>query len=302
VTRSAPRYVLGAVASLVLLAVALTAVTYPRQSWAYLTHWTGSPRTTRPYVQAGGDALLRLAVVGDVGDSGHRLDATASAIAALAGDRGFDALAVLGDNSYPVGDPSRLDETIFEPFGPVLDHGTTLLAILGNHDVMDGNAAGQVAALGMPARWWAAERAGTLLVGLDSNQVADPDQAAWLESTLRSSSARWKVVFVHHPPYSAGYQGSNQRVRAVFAPIFERGGVNLVLSGHDHDYQRSKPQNGVVYVVSGAAAGSRRTSSRDFTAMSFSWHHFVELTVYEDRLVGKAVNQDGRVADEWTLR
>ena len=83
-------------------------------------------------------------------------------------------------------------------------------------------------------------------------------------------------------------------MRDAFAPLFERYGVQLVLSGHDHDYQRSEPINGVTYVVSGAAAGTRRTGEADFTAVSFSWHHFVDIDVFADRLVLRAVNQDER--------
>jgi 3',5'-cyclic AMP phosphodiesterase CpdA len=106
---------------------------------------------------------------------------------------------------------------------------------------------------------------------------------------------------VHHPPFSAGYQGSNGDVRRAFVPLFERYGVQLVLSGHDHDYQRSQPVNGVTYVVTGGAAETRRTGEDDFTAVSFSWHHFVELGVFPDRLELRAVNQDLRVADDAVL-
>ena len=86
-----------------------------------------------------------------------------------------------------------------------------------------------------------------------------------------------------------------------FSPLFERYGVQLVLSGHDHDYQRSVPQNGVTYVVSGAAAGTRRTGEASFTATSFSWHHFVDIAVYPDHLLLRAINQDLRVADLATI-
>ena len=140
-----------------------------------------------------------------------------------------------------------------------------------------------------------------LIVGLDTNVWDDPTQLAFLEETLASSDATWRIVTLHHPPYSAGYQGSNLDVRETFVPVFERFGVQLVLSGHDHDYQRSKEINGVTYVVTGAAAGTRRTGEADFTAVSFSWHSYVELGIYPDRLVGRALNQDDRVADEWTL-
>lgn len=103
---------------------------------------------------------------------------------------------------------------------------------------------------------------------------------------------------LHHPPYSAGYQGSNDAVRRTFVPVFERHGVQLVLSGHDHDYQRSRPINGVTYVVSGAASGTCGTGEEDFTAVSYSWLHFIEIGVFPDRLVVRAVNSELRVADE----
>lgn len=270
---------------------------------SYLTHWKGSPTRTWAYVPspAGDRPTLRIAVVGDMGDSGARLESTARAIDRLSGDDPFDVLLLLGDNVYPAGDPARLPDVVFRPFGPVLDRGARLLAILGNHDVLAGYGDEQMAALGMPGSWWSVERSGLLLVGLDSNQSDNPEQRAWLERTLRESTAPWKIVALHHPPYSAGYQGSNESARAAFGPLFERYGVQLVLSGHDHDYQRSRVIGGVTYVVTGAAAGSRRTGEADFTAVSFSWHSYVELGVYPDRLTVQALNQDNRVADEWVI-
>lgn len=286
----------------VLFAAGSLTATYPRQVRAYLTHWKGSPRSTVAYempAEAGG--LVRVAVAGDVGDSGTRLSRTADGIAALQGETGYDGLLLLGDNVYPNGDPRRLPETVFEPFAPVLERGAALMAIVGNHDVRDGHGLPQIRALGMGGLWWAKTFGDALFIGLDSNQPDNPTQLRWLERTLATSRSNWKIVSLHHPPYSAGYQGSSLDVREAFTPIFERYGVQLVLSGHDHDYQRSVPIGGVTYVVSGAAAGSRRTSERDFTAASFAWHHFVELDIYADRLVGRAVNQSGRVADTWTL-
>jgi 3',5'-cyclic AMP phosphodiesterase CpdA len=154
----------------------------------------------------------------------------------------------------------------------------------------------------MPGRWWAKRIGDVLFVGLDTNDPQNPRQLAFLERTLGSSDARWKIVALHHPPYSAGYQGSSEDVRRVFSPIFEKYHVPLVLSGHDHDYQRSEKIRGVTYVVSGAAGGTRRTGADDFTAESFSWHHFLDLAIFPDRVVGRAVNQDGRVADSFVLR
>lgn len=85
-------------------------------------------------------------------------------------------------------------------------------------------------------------------------------------------------------------------------PVLERHGVQLALSGHDHDYQRSRAMNGVTYVISGAGSGTRRTGGSEFTEVSYSRRHFLDLAVYPDRLVTRAVDFEGRVMDEFTLR
>ncbi|HET6954549.1 MAG TPA: metallophosphoesterase [Acidimicrobiales bacterium] len=288
-----------AVAAVMGLAVLAVGLVYRDQIGRYATHWKGSPTHTvawAPFPPAD-PLLLHLAVAGDVGDSGPRIRATGRAVARIDRVQPFDGLVLLGDNVYPSGDPAGLGDSVFGPFAEVLDHAP-LFAVLGNHDVKNGNAPGQVAALGMGGRWWSHDFGDVLLVGLDSNSVGDAGQRAWLEDTLAASTETWRIVVLHHPPYSAGYQGSSLAVRRAFAPLFERYGVQLVLSGHDHDYQRSKPINGVTYIVSGAAAGSRRTGEDAFTAASFSWHHFTEVAVFADHLVVRAVNQDRRVADE----
>jgi 3',5'-cyclic AMP phosphodiesterase CpdA len=302
--RYPPLRVFVAVLLATVLAVgAFFFVSYRRQVIAYLTHWEGSPTHTEPFVPfaAGSQPELHVAVVGDIGESGARLDATAAAMARAGTTDPYDVLLLLGDNVYPAGDPDRLGATVFEPFGPVLDSGAELLAILGNHDIKLGREDEQLDALGMPGPWWAKTIGDVLFVGLDSNQVDDVEQLAFLERTLRDSTATWKFVAVHHGPYSAGYQGSDKDVRETFVPLFERYGVQLVLSGHDHDYQRSEVMNGVTYIVTGGAATTRRTGSHDFTEESFSWHHFVDLNVFDDHLVVRAVNQDLRVADEATI-
>jgi 3',5'-cyclic AMP phosphodiesterase CpdA len=286
--------------TIIVVLVAVVGLRYHDQIIRYVTHLKGSPTQTVAWAPFPADdpPELHLAVAGDIGYSSSRLDATAAAIGELDMWQPIDALALLGDNVYPSGDPAMLPDTVFTPFAPLLDSGTTLLAVLGNHDVKDGHAAGQVAALGMPGRWWDRHDGDVLIIGLDSNLVDDSAQLAWLERTLAIATERWRIVMLHHPPYSAGYQGSDDDVRRAFVPLFERYGVQLVLSGHDHDYQRSVPINGVTYVVTGGAATTRRTGENDYTAVSFSWHHFVEVAVFPDRLALRAINQDLRVADE----
>lgn len=300
--RHTRRWVLGGLGAVLVTGV-VVAYPYRRQIRSYLTHWKGGPDETVPLttLPPGTPRLLHVAVAGDTGDSGSRLDATADAIAEWGTVDPYQVLLLLGDNVYPNGDPERLQETVFEPFAATLASGAELLAILGNHDVKDDHGAAQMEALGMDGRWWMRQYGDVMIVGLDSTIAEDPDQVAWVENILANSTARWRVVAVHHPPYSAGYQGSNLKVREIYQPIFERHGVQLVLSGHDHDYQRSEPINGVIYVVSGAGSGTRRTGEASFTAVSYSFHHFLDMNVFADHIVVRAVSQSLGVADEFTV-
>ena len=189
---------------------------------------------------AAAQSSTRLALVGDVGTG----DAVSRAVAeAVGGSGAFDGLVLLGDNVYPDGDPRLLDQTVFGPYGEVLRRAR-LCALLGNHDVKDGNANGQVRALGMPGRWYSRSFGDLLLVCLDTNRVSSAQQRSWLESTLRGAGQRWRVVAMHAPAYSAGKHGSNQQVRSTWGPLFEEHGVQLVVAGHDHNYQVSRPQAG----------------------------------------------------------
>ena len=297
----------------ILLAVALVVALlagvalfgpYGRQVRSTLTHPVGSPTHTEPLTPfaPGKEPATRVAVAGDVGEPGGRAAKTGEAIARAGRDRQYDALLLLGDNVYPNGDPARLEERVFRPFAPVLSTGAELLAILGNHDVKANHADAQMRALGMPGRWWSRRVGEMLIVGLDSNEPDNPVQRAWLARTLAASDAPWKVVALHHPPYSSGYQGSDKAARQSFSPLFERYGVQLVLSGHEHDYERTKPIDGVTYVVSGAGSNTRRTGRSSFTAKAVSWHHFVDLAVFPDHLLVRAVNQKDRVFDEFVIR
>ncbi|HEX5096487.1 MAG TPA: metallophosphoesterase [Acidimicrobiia bacterium] len=268
-----------------------------------LTHWKGRPAHTEPYTPFPAPAMprVRIAVAGDVGKRGRHASAIAAAVARAGTERAYNVLLLLGDNVYPRGDPALLPTTVFEPYRPVLAAGATLLAILGNHDVMRGHGPEQLRRLGQAGPWWSHCVDGVLIVGLDSTRVDDATQRTWLEATLRDTDARWKIVAIHASPYSSGYQGSSRAVREAFVPLFERYGVRLVLSGHDHDYQRSHVINGVTYVVAGGASTTRRAGRAPFTAVSFKWHHFVDVSVFDDHLLLRAINAELRVGDTYAL-
>lgn len=254
----------------------------------------GAPRRT--FATSG--AIARLAVAGDVGTGDIGEVRTGQAMARYGT---YDALLLLGDNVYPNGDPKHLGRTVWGPFGDVLKHAD-LYAILGNHDVKQHHGDAQLKEMGITKNYFAKDFGPMLLVGLDATTIDDKAQAAFLDKTLAGSSADFKVVAVHYPPYSGGEHGSYDTVRNVVSPLCEKHGVKLVLSGHDHDYQRSRVINGVTYVVSGAGALDRRTGRAGFMEAAEGTKHFVDLALYSDRLELRAVDQSGRLLDGTTLR
>ena len=91
----------------------------------------------------------------------------------------------------------------------------------------------------------------------------DPDQLKWLEDELKKSSEKWKIAFFHHPLYSsARTHGSQLKLREVLEPLFIQYNVSLVLNGHDHTYERIKPQNGIQYFVEGSSGQLRNGDLR----------------------------------------
>ena len=151
------------------------------------------------------------------------------------------------------------------------------------------------------------------LAGAEERRLAAPDLAAidvgerFLDKIPAGTEIGekpprgWTLVAMHHPPYSAGYHGSSMDVRDAWSPLFAAADVPLALAGHDHDYQRSEPQDGVTYVVSGAGAKLRKTGTEGFTEVSTSTLHLLDLLVYDDRLVGRAIDESGRLVDHFTL-
>ena len=284
---------LGIIAILLVGVVTVIALVAMRPTPAAVLAVESDVADIPPYLPSLGGQSVRLAVLGDVGTGDVSEQSIADLVAATVNGDPYDALVLLGDNVYPAGDPARLDDTVFRPFSDVLDDGTVVLPVLGNHDVLLGHADGQVEALGMPGRWYSTVVGPALFIGLDSNLVRSQAQTDWLESTLDGADTPWVIVAMHHPAYSVGVHGSTEQVQTRWVPLFEKYGVDLVLAGHDHDYQRTMPINGVTYVVSGGGSRARPTGDSDYIAVAASRRHFVDLEIWEDRIELTAISQDG---------
>ncbi len=195
---------------------------------------------------------------------------------------------------------------------------------IGNHELEGGDCGYQAytdvyslpgnAPPGHREKYYSFDWGNAHFVALDTNQdyTVGSTQHNWLVSDLRNSSRPWTFVFFHHPPYSSGLTSSVHRVRQHLVPVFEAYGVDVVLNGHDHDYERTCPirdeacttpqDGGIVYVVTGGGGASlRNVGSSWFTAYSDSTYHFVRIAVYGCRLRLDAIATNGDVFDSYEI-
>jgi len=218
----------------------------------------------------------------------------------------YDALVLLGDLVYPDGDPSLVTQRVTDPFSPVLRTGTELVPVLGNHDYRSDNQQQILRALGRDRSWYTQRVGSVLVVVLDSNRVGDPAQTAWLRRTLAAprSPGTWVVAAMHHPPLlrrsprvrprrARGLGAAVRAVRRPAGPRRTRPRLPALLAPGRGDLRR---------VGRGSRAILRPTGQEDFNAVSSSTLHYLDLAAGTDRLVGRAIDQDGNLVDTFTIR
>ena len=203
-----------------------------------------------------------------------------------------------GDLAYDDGTYDQIDTNVFGVYAPLFRH-LPFFPIAGNHDyrTQGGAPFRDVFALPNNERWYSFDWGRVHLVGLDT-QADYAQQAAWLDADLAATTLPWKIVYLHRPPYSSGEHGSDLALRAAITPVLERHGVQLVLAGHDHHYERSTPQRGTTHVVTGGGGRSTRSVGvSGFTAFSEDVIHYVYLEVGVDEMVVHAIDSTGTQFD-----
>jgi 3',5'-cyclic AMP phosphodiesterase CpdA len=211
-----------------------------------------SPRAQ--FVAFGRADSLKFAVIGDNGTGGRPQFEVGQQMAAVRATFPFEFVLMMGDNMYGTQD----FVTKFErPYQALLSAGVKFYAAVGNHD--DPAADVRYPAFNMNgARYYTFVKRNVRFVVADTNFL-DQIQLAWLETTLKGSTEPWKIVYFHHPLYSDGDRhGSNVELRVRLEPMLVANGVNVVMSGHDHTYERLVPQKGITYFVIGSSGQLRR--------------------------------------------
>jgi hypothetical protein len=257
-------------------------------------------------------ASVKFAVIGDAGRGDQPQNDVAQQMVAWREKFPYDLVLMLGDNIYDRHTPEDYAAKFERPYRPLLDAGVTFQAAIGNHDdpaqifYEKFNMAGE--------RYYTFRRSdqplgpitgGVRFFALDS-RTFDPEQLRWFEQSLDVTGSRWKIVFFHHPIYTSGrYQTAARTLRSVLEPLLVEGDVDVVLSGHEHFYERIQPQRGIAYFVEGASGSLRPNDIRktDLTARAFDTDYsFMLMEVSGDELFFQAISRKGDTVDAGVIR
>ncbi len=260
------------------------------------------------------------------GDSGANSSQQLALIKRMLAEPGIGKVIHLGDLAYSAGTFGEFETNYFTPNAPLMSR-LPFFATPGNHEYITDSAApflaGHVAAVcGVPTqdtgRYYSFDWGDAHFVSIDSNLLPTPDAAsrmlAWLDADLAATGKFWKIVFLHHPPYPTGFHLGDPicvLVQQNVTPIVENRGVQLVLAGHEHGYERSWPLLGgqqvysgpsTTYVISGGGGGAMETvGSLPQCALSIQAFHYLRVDMNDTQLSVTATGIDGSTVDQFSL-
>jgi uncharacterized protein (TIGR03437 family) len=238
-----------------------------------------------------------------------------------------DLMLHVGDIAYESGTFEEFQANYFEYYWTLMRR-VPFFPVAGNHEYLTQASAPYLALHALPAenvtqedrgRYYSFDWGDAHFIALDSDLLA-PGYAsgpmlAWLEGDLQQSAgSRWRIAYFHHLPYPISHHVNDPicaATRARFVPLLERYGVQLVLTGHEHNYQRSLPLRGGIpvssgrattYVVSGGGGGTLHdVAPAGFLAKAVAAYEYLRVEVEASQITIHAIGQDGNEFDRVKL-
>ena len=249
------------------------------------------------------DGSVRFAVIGDTGTASKQQHEVANVMANYQSAFPFDTVLMMGDNLYGSETPADYKSKFQDVYQALLDNKVKFYASLGNHDQPNERFYEYFNMNGK--EYYRFTKGNVAFYALNSNYM-DKAQLKWLEDELAKDTNDWKICFFHHPPYSSGSKhGSDKQLREVVEPLFVKYGVNVVLTGHDHFYERIKPQKGIYYFVSGAGGKLREGNVKTGSALTEkafdSDLSFMLVEVVKDALHFQVISRTGETVDSGVI-
>lgn len=252
------------------------------------------------------DASIRFVAFGDFGNSSEDEKAVAAEISKMHKRNPFDFGITLGDNFYPRGVESTSDPRWHAWWEQLYGRlGIPFYPTLGNHDWLDsGSAAAEVLysrqsrSWRMPSPYYTYTAGPVQFFALDTAYLTETE-LVWLKDELQKSRAKWKIVYGHHPFYSAtATRGDNKLLIERLLPLL-KDSVDVYIAGHDHNLQVFKPEGKLHFVVAGGG-GASLYDMKQYGRSQFKskTHGFAVIEVNEHRIGVKLVNSSGKTLYE----
>jgi len=253
-----------------------------------------------PSLQSGS---VRFAAIGDMGTGERPQYELAARMETFRRTFPFDFVITLGDNIYGGSDASDYRTKFELPYKPLLDAGVKFHASLGNHDSPSQSLYKPFNMNGQ--QYYTFKKGNVQFFALDSSYMR-PKELSWLETELKRSTADWKIAYFHHPLYSSGaFHGSATELRGILEPLFVTYGVQVVFAGHEHSYERVKPQQGITYFVEGASGQLRKGDLRERSALTAVGYDqdlsFMLIEIADDAFHFQTVSRTGQTVDSGVI-
>jgi hypothetical protein len=249
------------------------------------------------------EGSVRFMVVGDTGTGTRQQHELAQVMLRYRQAFPFEFALLVGDNMYGSEKAADYKKKFEDVYRPLLNGGVKFYASLGNHDESNQrfyelfNMEGE--------EYYRVKKGNASFYALNSNYM-DRRQLKWIEEQFSKDDSEWKIAFFHHPPYSSGRaHGSDTKLREVIEPVFLKYGVNVVFAGHDHFYERIKPQKGVHYFVSGAGGKLRKGNVQrgsPLTAAAYDQDmSFMLVEIAKDQMHFQVLSRAGETVDSGVI-
>jgi predicted phosphodiesterase len=249
------------------------------------------------------EGTLKFGVLGDFGTGEPPQYKMAEQIARTYQTFKFKLMLLVGDNLYGSERPQDFRSKFEVPYKPLLDAGVVFRAALGNHDSREQRQYPQFNMNGELYYTFTDQNARFYVL---ESTYPEPEQIVWLEKELKASNSDWKIAYFHHSLYSsAGRHGSDSALRAKLEPLFVAYNVSVVFTGHDHTYERVKPQKGITHFVVGSG-GKLSPGDLDRSSPIMAKGYDAELVflvaeIDGDVMTFNAISQSGKVIDSGTI-
>jgi 3',5'-cyclic AMP phosphodiesterase CpdA len=257
-----------------------------------------------PVVLPNREGSVKMLVFGDTGrgskeqyDLGRLMNAYHASFA-------YDTVLMTGDNIYGTDKAEDMRTKFEDVYKPLIDKGVKFYASLGNLDASNQRF---YALFNMKGEeYYRFEKGNVALYSLNSNYM-DKRQLDWLAGRLAQDGTKWKIAFFHHPPFSSGGRhGSDEKVREVVHPLFIKNGVDVVFTGHDHFYERIKPQDGIVYFVAGAGGKIRSGDIKKKSPLNAAAYDkdlsFMLVEIWKDEMHFQVIARNGTTVDAGVIK